>query len=125
MDAESIYIPDPRVLPRRSPAKTLDQGDLLEFSMTPGPPSVLILSQKSHRDWQALALTGQAWVPAQAAAINDIFQGVLMPQDTQRVRLEFKPFTRYAWLAHVFWVCLAVCLGFRAFRKSRLNMKGE
>jgi hypothetical protein len=103
----------------------LDQGDLLEFEVTAGVPSVLVLSQKFHRDWQAQVFDQSSWVSAKTTVINGVFQGVLLPQNVQRVRLEFKPYARYAWIAHFFWLFLLVLLGFKVWqRKGNLVSKG-
>jgi hypothetical protein len=115
---DGLQVADPRLLPRHAPYKQLDQGDLLEFEVTPEAPSVLVLSQKFHRDWQAQVLEQSAWIPAKTTVINGVFQGVFLPQDTRRVRLEFKPYARYAWIAHVFWLFLLALLGFKAWQKK-------
>lgn len=115
---DGLHIEDPRLLPRHIPTKLLDQGDLLEFEVTPGAPSVLFLSQKFHRDWKAQAFDQSGWVPAKTTVINGVFQGVLLPQNAQRVRLEFKPYARYAWVAHVFWLILLALIGFMAGKKK-------
>jgi hypothetical protein len=118
LKADGIHIADPRPLPGHSPLRVLDEGDVLEFEVLPGATSVLVLSRKFHRDWQARALVLQGWMPARTTEVNGVFQGVVVPSDAQRVRLEFKPFVRCAWIAHVFWLLLLALLGFRAWRKS-------
>ena len=116
---DGLHIADPRLLPRHTPVKLLDQGDLLEFEVAPGySPSVLILSQKFHRDWQAQIFDQSGWVSVKTTVINGVFQGVLLPQNAQRVRLEFKPYARYAWVAHVFWLILLALIGFMAGKKK-------
>ena len=123
--ADGLQMVDPRLLPRHVPSKQLDQGDLLEFEVKPGVPSVLVLSQKFHRDWQAQVFNQTGWVPAKTTVINGVFQGVLLPQDVQRVRLEFKTYARYAWIAHFFWLFLLALLGFKVWqRKGNLVSKG-
>lgn len=92
---------------------------LLEFEVTPSAPSVFLLSQKFHRDWQAHAYTNEGWQAAQTVEINGVFQGVLLPSETHRVRLDFKPLARYAWIAHVFWCLLLVLAGFRSWQEHR------
>lgn len=104
--AQELKLDDPRRLPRLPSTKRLDQTDLLEFDVTPGQPSWLVLSQKYHRDWQAQALIGGTWQGAVTAPVNGVFQGVkLAPQATQ-VRLRFMPHVRHAWIAHAFWLLL-------------------
>lgn len=124
LDEDSLYITDPRLLQIHSPLKILDEGDILEFEVKPEISSTLILSQKFHRDWQARALVQQKWLPVKTQEINGVFQGVAIPPNAQRIRLEFKPFARYAWGAHVFWLILIVLLGITAWQKAR-NMGKE
>lgn len=117
-DTDGLQVADPRLLPRHAPLKQLDQGDLLEFEVTPGAPSVLVLSQKFHRDWQAQVFDQSIWAPAKTTVINGVFQGVFLPQNAQRVRLEFKPCARYAWVAHGFWLILLALPGFKAWNRQ-------
>jgi hypothetical protein len=117
---DELQLPDPRSLPSRPSVKRLDEGDAREFEVTPGAASVLILSQKFHRDWRSQVLADGAWRPARTVAINGVFQGVLLPPEAQRVRLEFRPFARYAFIAHVFWLFLLALLVVRRWR-SRLG----
>ncbi len=118
VEAEGLHIADPRLLPTHTSSKLLDKGDLLEFGVTPGAQSVLVLSQKFDRDWQAHVFSRSGWAPAETTVVNGVFQGVLLPGDAQRVRLEFRPYGRYAWIAHVFWLFLLALLGFTAWRKK-------
>ncbi|MGO9829580.1 MAG: hypothetical protein ACLPJH_05525 [Myxococcaceae bacterium] len=115
---DGLEIGDPRLLVSRSPSKLSDEGDRLEFQVTPEEPSLLVLSQTFHGDWRAVALVEAGWVPAQTVAVNGVFQGVLLPRDSRQVRLTFEPNSRYAWIGHVFWGCLAVLLGAQAWRAS-------
>lgn len=105
-DGKGIHIADPRVLSTHESTKVLDEGDILEFEVTPGSPSILVLSQKFYPDWKAMVLKHLNWTPAKTTQVNGIFQGVLLPQGVQRVRLEFKPFVRYAWIGNIFWLLL-------------------
>jgi len=82
------------------------------------------LSQKFHRDWQAHVFGPLNWVPAKTTVINGVFQGVLLPDNTQRVRLKFKPYVRYAYIAHVFWPLLFATLGFKAWQ-NKINTTKE
>lgn len=116
MDSTKVVINHPRLLKGGSPTKVVDEGDVLEFELPLYAPSVFVLSQKFHRDWQARALTNEGWQVAPTVEINGVFQGVLLPSESNRVRLEFKPFVRYAWIAHVFWFLLLVLAGFKFWR---------
>jgi hypothetical protein len=114
------HIADPRLLPSHVSSELLDESDLLEFSVASGAPSVLVLSQKYYRDSDAQVFTGSGWAPAETTVVNGVFQGVLLPGDAQRARLEIRPYPRYAWIAHVFWLFLLALLGGpTAWRKRR------
>lgn len=119
MSVTKIVLDDPRGMVTTTPVKILDQGDVLEFEIKPSAPSVFLLSQKFHRDWEALAKTDHGWQAAQTVEVNGVFQGVLVPQDSREVRLDFKPLARYAWIAHVFWLQLLLLVGFKSWQGYR------
>lgn len=124
MSLTKLVLDDPRGMVTNTPVKILDQGDVLEFEVNSSAPSVFLLSQKFHRDWEALAETNQGWQVAQPVEVNGVFQGVLLPPETRRVRLDFKPLARHAWIAHVFWIFLFVLIIFKfsqTFRRRVLE----
>jgi hypothetical protein len=110
LGGDDIEIADPRLLPVHTPSKILDKGDELEYAVTPGESSVLVLSQKYYRDWKAEISGPSGWAFAKTVLVNGVFEGVLLPQGAQQVRLEFRPLVRYAWLGHVFWLLMIVVL---------------
>ena len=112
INEKEIRFDDPRNMTWFTSKKVLDQGDLLEFEIKPSKNSVFILSQKFHRDWEALVQTNNGWKTAQTVEINGVFLGVLLPEGSLRLRLDFKALSRYAWIAHIFWVLLILLIGF-------------
>jgi len=125
MSSTKLVLDDPRGMVTNTPVKILDQGDVLEFEVNSSAPSVFLLSQKFHRDWEALAETNQGWQAAQTVEVNGVFQGVLLPPETRRVRLDFKPLARYAWIAHVFWILLVVLISIKFWRAYRFKVLGN
>jgi hypothetical protein len=119
LGTDEVPAVDPRRTPGHQPTKSQDLGDALEFVVKPGSPSILVLSQKFHRDWRAQVYGRSCWVPAKTVVVNGVFQGVLLPEGTERVRLEFKPFARFAWVAHGFWLVLLSWLGFHTWQRQR------
>jgi hypothetical protein len=119
MSTDGLQLDDPRLLQRYTPLKLMDKDDMLEFQLTSGISSVLVLSQKFHSDWHAKVFDGLTWADARTIEVNGVFQGVLLPREAQRVRLEFKPYVRFAWIAPVFWLLL---LGFAGFRLLRAGI---
>lgn len=115
-----VQVMDPRSLVTHQPAKTVDQGDLLEFEVQGSQASLLILSQKFHRDWHAQVLTSSGWADVKTVMVNGVFQGVLLPTGAQKAKLQFLPFVRFAWIAHIFWLLVLVVLVFQALR-SRVS----
>lgn len=113
----TFSIDNPRDKVIYSPVKKVDQGDLIDFDLAPiDSTSLLILSQKYHGDWQAKVLTETAWITAEAVEVNGIFQGVLLPPKSRSVRLEFKPYVRFAWIGHVFWLAILALMAFRMWK---------
>jgi len=91
-------------------SKRSDQGDLIEFDVPDHTSSVLILSQKFHPDWRAEALTAHGWEAIPTTAVNGVFQGAILPDGASQVRLRFKPYARFAWIAYAFWLLVLVAL---------------
>lgn len=122
MRSTKLVLDDPRRMATNIPVKKLDQGDALEFAVTSSSDSsVFLLSQKFHRDWEARAYIDDRWQQAQTVEINGVFQGVMLPPEARRVRLDFRPLARYAWIAHVFWIFLFVLIVFWFLQVSRLK----
>ena len=90
----------------------LDKGRTSEFKTSAAKSSLLFLSQKHHNNWQARVFKNDAWQNAQTIAVNEIFQGVILPETTEKVRLEFKPYIRFIWLTQMFWLIMTLYLVF-------------
>jgi hypothetical protein len=103
------------------PVKTRDQGDALEFEVQnyPDTESVLTLSQQYHDDWRASVRTASGWQVARTVPVNGVFQGVVIPATSELVRLQFMPFVRFAWIAHVFWVIVILMAVLGRYRHRR------
>jgi hypothetical protein len=123
-DISNIHTFQPPDIPQQlsgfSVLKTADHGDKLEFRVNQGEQSILILSQKFHRDWQAQVLVQSQWIPAQTLEVNKVFQGVALPRNTQLVRLAFKPYVRYAWVGNLLWILLLSLFVLKIWQK-RIN----
>jgi hypothetical protein len=114
IDADGVELRDREGLKIDLPTKTGQDGDLLEFEVQARPGSLLVLSQQYHPQWQASVRTPAGWVATETVPVNGVFQGVVLPADTRTVRLQFLPFVRFAWLAHVFWAVVLVILALQA-----------
>lgn len=118
---DGIEIDDPRKLPASRPLEISNKGDLLEFDLDiASRPSLFILGQKFHRDWRAHVLTPSGWTEARTVPVDRVFEGVLLPSGAQRLRLEFVPFVRLAWISNAFWLLLAAVLGLTAMRTATI-----
>lgn len=121
---DGVQIDDPRNLSMHPSSKILDQGDLLDFNVQgSNQASLLILSQKFHRDWHAQALTTSGWSDVKTVSVNGVFQGVLLPEHTHKVHMRFRPYVRFAWIAHVFWLFMLSLLVLRSPYVSRKLLK--
>jgi hypothetical protein len=121
----TVEMADPRTLTTYPSARVLDNGDAIEINVTVGVQSVLVLSQKYHRNWVGQVFTQGQWVPARTALVNGVFQGVIVPKDATIVRLEFRPYVRYSWIAHIFWVLLLLLLGLNACKRRVSILHGR
>ena len=96
-----------------------NDGDAQEFAMTVTQPSLFVLSQKFHSQWIAEWRDGSEWHNASTVSVNGFFQGVIVPQGTQSVRISFRPWVRYAWCAHLFFAVAGIFIMLNFAWKSR------
>lgn len=111
---------DPRSLVTHQPAKTVDQGDLLEFEVQGSQASLLDSESKVP---STLACTSADLVGldgCEDCSGQWVFQGALLPEGAQKAKLQFLPFVRFAWITHIFWLLVLVVLVFQALR-SRVS----
>lgn len=106
MSSSGIQDIDPRVMESLQISKTEDRGDYLAFDVSEDEASLLILSQKFHRDWRARVLTNKGWLEAKTIPVNGVFQGVLLPKGVTKLELQFEPFAKHMWIVHIFWLCV-------------------
>lgn len=123
---DHVDIGDPRRLPSHEPKKLVDQGDVVEYRVAADAASLLLLSRKYHRDWQATGRVQGHWEALQTTEVNRVFQGVILPPGTDSVRLEFKPYVRHAWLANACWLALlALVVLHWVLERARSTGKGR
>ncbi len=109
--AENIIVEVPKPNDILDLKKINDTGDLLVFEISPEPQgSILILSQKYYPDWQAQVLVSNSWQKAETFYVNNVFQGVYLPEYTSGIQLRFEPFVRYAWIGHIFFLTLFIVM---------------
>jgi hypothetical protein len=113
---ENLVVENLKSLEPRRLMKARDEGDLIEFDLEGGGPSVVVLSQKFHSNWYGTAQMKSGWQSVETVAINNIFQGVLLPDGATRVRIEFRPYSRFAWIGHAFWMLLLSVVGIVSWR---------
>lgn len=102
--------------------KEVNKNDFIAINLNQKNSSILILSQKYHKDWMAEVKTEKGWVKVPTMAVNNIFQGVLLPQTSKRVEISFKPYSKYAWIAHLFWMLVFICIIFKSLKKYNLKI---
>jgi hypothetical protein len=126
---DGIKLPDQRGTETVQPLKTRDEGDLLEIGIYGQQTSLLVLSQQYDSNWHATVRTLSGWAPARTAPVNGVFQGVILPAGTQTVRLQFMPFTRFAWISSLVWLLvlslLAVQTGSSRLRRTVQSQAGK
>ena len=81
--------------------------------------SLLFLSQQYHPQWQ---VTDDRSNLLQPVKINDFYQGVIIPPNTQSVELRFKPFVLWSLLPQVLYSFLGMLLLLPVFKQLRKSM---
>ena len=115
LSGNAIEILDPRVEVTSKPTIEKNLGDRIDLRLNNKKRSLLVLSQKYHRDWQALGYRELGWASIDTAVVNGVFQGVLVPEGTDIVRMDFKPYVRYSWVGHLFWLLLLLFVVLKKF----------
>jgi hypothetical protein len=119
--------PEPRLPPLMTAdwdAATLrmDAGDRLELDLAPRPGAgVLVLSRAFHPQWRARGADAGGTHALRTLAADGIFLAGELPAGTRSVTVEFVPYSRLAWIAHVFFVVLAAWLAIRALARRRVR----
>jgi hypothetical protein len=117
-----VDVGDPRALPYRPSRVARDDGDRVDVDVSPGPPSMLILSQQYHSDWHAMAMVGGRRTAARTLPVNGFFQGVIIPANADKITMSFRPWARYAYLANYVWVLLFAALALKAGLSRRPSL---
>lgn len=96
--------------------RTVALDDRLAFQVTPVErETLLFVSQQYHPGWRARA-DGRT-LPT--LAVNDVFQGVLLPSGTRAVELEFNAWARWSWIPQAFFaLAAALVLALRFLRRA-------
>ncbi len=119
VSTDSLRPIDPRQFESEVAERIIDQGDRLTFStVEQSRETLLLISQKFHRDWQAKALTSSGWQVTETIPVNGVFQGVLLPPGSQKVDLCFLPWVRFAWIAHLFWSMMLSIIAYQLLREK-------
>jgi hypothetical protein len=74
--------------------------------------TVLFLSQQFHPYWQARADDQLL----ETVLVNEFYQGVMLPPNTNEVTLEFKPFVLWSWAPQVIYSGFLLLLVYRALK---------
>lgn len=114
-------LPDVRKLPGQIARLIRDEGDIKTYALASSSTSTLVLDHKYHRNWHAWVKTGEEWHPAPTTEVNGVFQGVLIPDGATSVEMRFLPWSRFAWLGHIFWAILSMGTGYVILRSSRFR----
>ena len=78
-----------------------DAGDLLEFRFPASEAEALLfVGQQWHAHWRATS----GGVELECVPVEGLYQGVRVPPGTTEVRLEFRPWVRWSWLGHAFFL---------------------
>ncbi|RLB95082.1 MAG: hypothetical protein DRH50_05175 [Deltaproteobacteria bacterium] len=68
--------------------------------------TLLFLSRQYHPKWRAFS----RGAPLETVIINDFYQGVIIPPDTNEVSLEFRPFVLWSWIPQVMYLGIGLLL---------------
>ncbi len=80
-------------------------------------PTLLFVSMQWHPHWRARITSAAGGVRGSGPLrVNDFYLGVALPPGSQRVELEFRPWSRWMWVTHVLFAAGAAVAAWRAWR---------
>jgi hypothetical protein len=98
--------------------RVLDEDETKRFEVTPHPAETLLsVGQQYHPGWRARA-GGRA---LETLAVDDVFQGVLVPPGTSEVELAFTCAARWSWVPQLAFALGGVALAIP--RRSRARAR--
>jgi hypothetical protein len=116
-----MQIGDIRKLPYQELTKVDDAGDRYTISNPTTAASIIVLNHVYHPRWYAHGITANAIIPLETVVINDVYQGVIVPNGVTDIAMEFTPWSRWMWLVHWGWLASAVvilCIGVYRTKKG-------
>ncbi len=85
--------------------------DFQKFNVTASRQTTLFfLSQQYHRAWSAQ----NRYQPLQTVAVNNFYQGVILPPNTSEIELSFRPKVLWSWIPQLFFALVGALLLLRA-----------
>lgn len=112
LDGDAVTLADPSAMAKHAAFPVSDRGDDMELKLAErlDTPSVLVMSQSYHAQWDMQVRVQGTWTRAHPVLVNDAYQGVLLPPAAEAVRSTFRPWIRWAWLGHAGFGAIALML---------------
>lgn len=93
--------------------KSADQGDIYELANPTGAATIVVINHVFHPKWYAYSVVGGSYIPLETVVINQIYQGIIIPEGTTHISMQFTPWSRWMWLIHWGWItlfCLSILI---------------
>jgi hypothetical protein len=115
-----VRITDYRERPHYVVTNVQDQNDTITATITPQTrPTLFVHSTIAAAEWRADVYDGTKWLAAQTVSVNGVFQGVVIPADTQTVRLRWVSAVQWMWVSHLIWGGIWLWYGVWLVRRYR------
>lgn len=102
----ALNVGDIRTLPYTRIEKTMDQGDTFQLTNNDGNAAVIILNHVFHPSWYAYTDQNTTLVSLDTVVINQVYQGIIVPEGVTHITLQFTPWSRWMWGIHWVWLVL-------------------
>jgi hypothetical protein len=106
----ALQIGNIRKLPYQELTKIDDAGDQYTIVNPAAKAAVIVLNHVYHPRWYAYGLRNDATIPLTTIVINDVYQGVIVPDGVTHVSMAFTPWSRWMWLVHLGWIVSAAII---------------
>lgn len=84
--------------------KISDRGDTYQLTNPYQHAAIIIMNHVFHPSWHAFSIQDNRVIALETVVINQVYQGVIVPEGVTHITLEFTPWSRWMWVIHWAWI---------------------
>lgn len=114
---QELNIGNIRKTPYKRMTKSADYGDTYQIDTLDGAAAILVINHPFHPKWYAYQYSSR--IPLQTVVINQVYQGIIIPDGVTHITMEFTPWSRWMWIVHWIWLASALVILIIMYRRHK------